>query len=148
MDNQSTRVTIMQILAFFGAANCIVVPFLFVAGQSPLWPLPGLYMVEIALLGLAGFLSVMKATPQSPKWMQLTWIVAGCLLAFVILGAWTIGLFLLPATVIFLFVGTLNGRQLAGELRSGLTFFFLAALVQARVILVVLWLEPVLRFGS
>ncbi len=123
------------LLAFVGAADCVVVPVLFGAGiqQQPFFPLPGLYFLEIALLGLVGLVS---ARQNPAGWGQsVPWGIAGVLRAFNVLGAWTIGLYLIPGTLAFLGVGWLltEGRQ---KVWRGLGVFLLAALAQGILMLV------------
>lgn len=123
------------ILAVVGAANCIVVPFFFVEGQSPLFPFPGLYLIEIALLGVLGLISIIVEQNEDSRWRVVPWAVAGILLAFVVLGAWTIGFFLIPATLAFLLAGVLGDRRLNRPLVNHAGVFLIAAIVQAAVML-------------
>lgn len=117
------------IAAVIGAINCAVVPMLFITGQQPLFPLPGLYFIEIMLLGLA----VLVATAVRPTaWSKpIPWIAAGILLAFVILGGFSIGFFLIPAFIAFLLVGLLADWQTGGNIGLHIGLCFVAAVVQA-----------------
>jgi len=125
----------LWLLAFAGVANCVFVPLLFAASmQLPFFLLPGLYFIEIAALGLLGVVSVVRAQSTPSGWLgNIPWITAGVLLAFNILGAWTIGLFLIPGTVSFLGVGFfLAERQ---KIWQGLGLFLVAAIAQAGLML-------------
>jgi hypothetical protein len=121
------------IVAFIGAINCVVVPSQF-SNQRPLFPFPGLYLIEIVLLGIL----VLAIVVLQPEWngreKQIPWIAAGILLAFVILGAWTIGFFLIPALIAFLLVGILADWGAGEAVRKHVGLFFLAAVVQAGLI--------------
>ncbi len=99
---------LVKALAVAGAANCVIVPLFFASMQQPLFPLPGLYLLEIALVGLAGLASLLPAASPENRWGWVPWAAAGVLLAFVILGAWTIGFFLIPAALAFLVAGVLT----------------------------------------
>ena len=109
------------VFAFAGAANCVFVPLLFVANlQQPLFPQPGLYFAEITASGLLGFASIVR---QRATW--LPWFLTGVLLVFNVLGAWSIGLWLLPATLCILGAGllvesTMSTFQKMGYLGVGL----------------------------
>jgi hypothetical protein len=132
---------IIGVIAFLGAVDCVVIPFLFVQGQSPIFPLPGLYFIEIALLGLLGVMSVSaSADPRSHEfvrtlWAEIPWGIAGVMLAFVILGAWSIGFFLIPAFLAFLIVGIWSYRRMGGSAVRHLGVLVLSAAIQATVML-------------
>jgi hypothetical protein len=140
--------TVEWVLALVGAVNCVVIPFFFSQNQDPLFPLPGLYLIEIALLGILGLVSIMRDQVQNASyWGAIPWLVAGGLLAFVILGAWTIGLFLMPAMVAFLIAGILAGRRQSRKLSPHIGLFVLAAVVQAGIMLGLLLLSPNVQWG-
>lgn len=75
------------------------------AGKSgpPVWPLPGLVLMDWAILGILGFLSAYWGRkPSSALWRKIAWVVAGALVPLVILGAFSIGLFVLVSLLFFL----------------------------------------------
>jgi hypothetical protein len=119
------------IAAVIGALNCAFIPLLFAPSQPQLFPLPGLYFIEIMVLGLL----VLVATAVRPAaWSKpIPWIAAGILLAFVIIGGFSIGFFLIPAFIAFLLVGLLAGWQTGGNIGKYIGLFFVAAVVQAGV---------------
>lgn len=123
------------LLAIVAVVNCIVVPFLFIQNQSTLFPLPGLYFIEIALSGVLGLISVVIEHDENSPWHMVPWIVAGILLAFVVLGVFSIGFFLIPATVAFLGVGILGDRRLDRRMVYHVGLFLVAAAVQATIML-------------
>ncbi|HLF90078.1 MAG TPA: hypothetical protein VI451_14110 [Anaerolineales bacterium] len=130
------RQKLAQILAFVGAAICVVIPLLFAFNQGgQLFPMPGLYFLEIALFGLIGLASVIGETFPIPQRRLAPWVAAGMLLAFNVLGIWTIGLFLLPGTISFLGAGFLSMSDSSPPILQGLGWFLLAAIVQAALIL-------------
>ena len=124
------------LLATVGVVNCIVVPFLFAQNQSDLFPLPGLYFIEIALSGVLGLISVVNEHHEDSRWQMIPWIVAGILLAFVLLGGFSIGFFLIPATVAFLGIGILGDRHSSRRMVYHAGFFLVAAAVQATIMLI------------
>ena len=124
------------LLAIVGVVNCVVVPFLFAQNQSDLFPLPGLYFIEIALSGVLGLISVVIEHHEDWRWRTVPWIVAGILLAFVVLGGFSIGFFLIPATIAFLGVGFLGDRHRSRRMVSHVGHFLIAAAVQATIMLI------------
>lgn len=92
------------IAVLIGAANCIVVSVAFWQGD---FPFPALYLIQIALLGLLVTVFVAERRRLSTRWNAFPWLVAGILLAFVILGGYSIGPFLIPAFLAFTIVGLL-----------------------------------------
>ncbi len=121
---------VINFLAVLGALDCILVPLLFTSGQQPLFPLPGLYLLEIGLAGSgACWLILQRRAPHAP------WIAGGILLAFVILGAWTIGFFLTPALLGFTGAGALWLGKPDKEMLRAFGIFMLAAILQAALML-------------
>ncbi len=124
------------LFAFVGAGDCVYVAVLFgMTLQQPLFPLPGLYFLEIVLLGLVGLVSTLQNRAEKTGWGQFApWGIAGILLTFNILGLWTIGLFLIPGTLSFLAAGMLQaeGKQQFGR---GLGTFFGGAILQLGLML-------------
>jgi len=117
--------------ALIGAVNCILVPAAFAPSQSTLFPLPGLYFVQILILGL-GVLAFVAGRPNvKPRWLALPWVAAGLVLAFVVLGGFSIGPFLIPAFLAFVATGVLVDLQTGGPMGRHLGYLLLAAVAQA-----------------
>ena len=106
------------IAALIGAVNCILVPLAFAQSQENIFPLPGLYFIEIALVGLLILAFVALRPGLGARWLALPWVAAGIILAFVFLGGFSIGFYLIPALVAFVVVGRLGDGQ-AGRARGG-----------------------------
>lgn len=135
-NNQSDRIVfLVRGLAVVAAINCVVVP-LFFAQQRPLFPLPGLYLIEIAVLGVLGLTGVLRVEPNSPFWRRVPWAAAGVLLAFVILGGFSIGFFLIPATIAFLLAGFLMNWLERGTVVQYIWLFLVAAVLQVTLMLI------------
>ena len=101
--------SVALVLAFIGvliASGGSLVVFIDQAGMSPgspVWPLPGLVLMDWTILGILGFLSAYGGrTPSSALWRKIAWVVAGALIPLVILGAFSIGLFVLVSLLFFL----------------------------------------------
>ena len=110
--------------AVIGAANCVIVPLLFAQPGGRDFPFPGLYFIEIVLLGVAVVLYV-----------ALRSAAAGIILAFVILGGFSIGYFLIPAFLAFTFVGVVADRQTGGPIARHFGLLLVAAIAQAAFML-------------
>ena len=83
------------ILGIAGALVCTAAAIMF-SSQDPLWPLPGLYLAKIGLAGLLALGAIAVGRNDSGLWAAVPWVASGIVLAFAILGAWTIGLFIAP----------------------------------------------------
>jgi hypothetical protein len=131
------------VLAILTALYCLIVIFLFAVSQisteSSLWPFPGLYFLEIILLASLGLISLAKNSPPGAHiWTSLPWIGAGGLLSFVILGAWTIGFFLIPPMFLSIGVGVIEDRRKKDNLPLHVILFLTAAFIQAAIVLLIL----------
>lgn len=119
--------------ALVGAINCILVPALFAQPGGMDFPFPGLYFIEIAALGVLvlGFIALRPRL--SLRWNALPWLAAGIVLAFVILGGFSIGPFLIPALLAFIATGILVDWQTGGAIARNVGLLFVAAVVQGAV---------------
>jgi hypothetical protein len=132
-----------------GALNCALVPIMFAISEVALqdgrvlaiWPLPLIYFIEIFFIGILGVIAMANIQKQpNPFWLGILWICSGILLAFVILGAWTIGFFLIPAMILFLLVGvTLNNRS-QGNIPLHLIYFVAVGIAQSTLVFLFLYI--------
>jgi len=121
--------------ALVGAVVCVLAPLLFAPQQDGLWPLPGLYLMQIALVGVLALVFVAAGWGLKAHWRWLPWAAAGILLAFVILGGFSIGPFLSPAFVAFALVGILVDWPDGGAMARHAGVLLVAAVAQAAVML-------------
>lgn len=143
MTNSTPKSNVLRPLewlaAIIGAFTCILVPAFFTQpGRT--FPLPGLYFIEIALLGVLVMLFVARRPRLSSRWLALPWIAAGIMLTFVILGAFSFGFFLIPALAAFVIVGFLADRQAGGPTAQHIGLLFVAGVIQAAVMLLAIQL--------
>lgn len=132
--NANARRLFEWVAALIGALNCVLVSITFAQLDQPMWPLPGLYLIEIALTGLVVAIYVaIRPRLEATGWNALPWLAAGFMLAFVILGGFSIGLFLIPALVAFIVTGLLIDFQTSGSTGAHIGLFFVAALIQGAV---------------
>ena len=137
-ENKSLRVE--WILSIFAGLNCILAVVLFAFFNNPnkitdfssQWPFPFIYFVEIITIGVIGIIAMVYLQRQEKSnWSAIFWICSGILLSFVILGAWTIGLFLLPAMVVYLVLGIRSDKRTGNDIPRHLIFFVAAGIAQA-----------------
>jgi len=121
--------------ALVGAVVCVLAPLLFAQQQNGLWPLPGLYFVQIALVGVLVLLFVAAGWGLKAGRRWLPWAAAGILLAFVILGGFSIGPFLLPAFAAFALLGILVDWPDDGAMARHAGVLLVAAVAQAALML-------------
>ncbi|MBN2500996.1 MAG: hypothetical protein JXB38_09490 [Anaerolineales bacterium] len=134
-------------LVVLGSANGVFIAFQFARYQLntgdrllSLLPLPGLYLLEIGLASILTLLAVWKIQrAESRQWQTVLWSMNGILLAFVILGAWTIGIPLAPSFLAFLIVDILLAGGDRRRLVRGFATLSAAGLIQAVIILILVW---------
>lgn len=96
------------LLAFTGALLAAGGALAFYTSQaslgSPVWPLPGLVLLDWAITGLSGFLGVYFSSrqPSAEDWRKWAWIASGALVPLVVLGALSIGLYVLASLLCLL----------------------------------------------
>jgi hypothetical protein len=134
-------------LVLTGAFLNSVIVVIFAVGQATtpgvsalenLYPLPLLYFIEIIGLSFLAILGLSAITPQSNRgrWTQLfPWIAAGGLLAFVLLGGFSIGFYLIPGMLTFIAAGILADRRLRRNLAGHAAILVVAAVVQVSIML-------------
>ena len=70
------------------------------------WPLPALVLIEVAILGLAGFSGVvLDNQQQSSRWGRVMWIACGGLTALAMIGAFGVSVVALLVVPALLFGG-------------------------------------------
>jgi hypothetical protein len=90
-----------------GGASSIWIPQ---ASSNPpgfsLWPMPALILIEVALLGVMGFLGIALEPQQlSTRWGFLVWIACGGLLGLSVLGEMSVSVIVLLAAPALAFGG-------------------------------------------
>lgn len=121
--------------AIAGAINTLVVPLLFAQPQGRDFPLPGIYFIQIALSGLLVIIYAAFRPRVSPVWGIVPWAAAGIILAFVILGGFSIGPYLVPALIAFLAVGILASMQTGAPVAQRFGIVLVAAVAQGATML-------------
>ncbi len=128
-----------QFLAVVGAAACLLISARIgqvVGATQPMWPLPGLYLVEMSIVGVLGLFGTLgNGSGRSSLRIGLTWAAVGILLAFVLMGAWSIGPFFSPVVLIFAIAAILSSRRQGQNMLLHAGISFLAAIAQAALML-------------
>ena len=131
-----------QFLAVVGVATCLLISARMgqvVSEMQPVWPLPGLYLVEMNIVSLLGLFGVVgNSSGRFSLRVGLTWAAAGILLAFAIMGAWSIGLFFLPVVLIFAVTAILSNRRQGQNMLLYVGISILAAMAQVALMWVVI----------
>ena len=111
------------------------------ASNSPsisLWPMPGLLLIEVALLGLVGFFGIVLEREQvSGHWGSLTWISCGALIALSAVGAMTVSVIVLLAVPSLAFGGAaiLADRHRGRKLLSGVRVLVVSGIANLGLLL-------------
>ncbi len=126
---------IISILSFFMAIYCIAVAWQFtdyyLDPQQSIWtlfPQPGIYLLEVALLGILAFVACVRG------WPNFLWVASGILSVLSILGMWSFGLLLIPPTLFYIFSAT----QLSKEktFKNNFSYFIFAAMAEGNLFLI------------
>ncbi len=128
------------ILASFGLAVCIWATVTFALRQvNELWPLPGLYFLEIILFAAAALASrVLDIGAVHSDYGLNTWLAGGILVAFVILGGFSIGPYLFPAMLAFWLGGAIGDIRQRRRILKHLSLALLAGILQAGLMLILI----------
>ena len=104
-DNQQTPISrgdfIGLVVAFVGGILCVIgAIWTYVSqvqfGASPMWPLPGLVLLDWVILGIIGFAAAYITFRKNVViWQQATWAISGAFIPLIILGGLSIGPFAL-----------------------------------------------------
>jgi hypothetical protein len=108
-------------------------------GTSPgdsIWPLPGLVLLDWAVLGVSGFVGLISADTGKIK-IELTWFTVGALLPLIFLGALSIGPLVLLSWIAFFVAVTLASAKNKAN-RLGYWKYLLAGIVANLALLFVL----------
>ena len=124
--------------AVIGAVNCVLVPLLFAQQGSSDFPFPFLYFAEIILVGAFVLIYVATRAGRKAQWRALPWVAAGIMLAFVILGGFSIGFFLIPAFLAFSITGILVDLQTGGAMARHFGLLVVAAVLQGGLMAIVI----------
>jgi hypothetical protein len=139
--------TLEKTLYILAGVNCIFISMTFAYSEvthsggriTSIFPLPGVYFIELIAIGILCFLAVFLLNNQSISiWSGISWICSGLLFAFIILGAWTIGFYLIPGMLMLLAVSIMIDKRTQGEIALHLIYFIAAGLSQGVLVFLTL----------
>ena len=103
-----------------------------VSQQQEMWPLPALYFLEVIAASLVGLWGIFQ---DDAPGSLLAWAVAGALVGFAFMGAWSVGFFYLPVAGLLGLAALWQDRQDWRRLPLHLGLALLAAVAQAALML-------------
>nr|MBI2905626.1 hypothetical protein [Chloroflexota bacterium] len=135
---KSTR-SLKQFLAIVAVGVCAIISALIwqaVSARQPMWPLPALYLLEMVALSLAAALGNAhdSATGGRAAWGG----GVGAVLAFVAMGAWSVGFLHIPVAVLLIITGILRNRRQRLNMAIHLGICAAAAVAQVALMLAVI----------
>jgi hypothetical protein len=133
--NSNTPQPLERFLACVGFATCGVITLAIwssMSAQQPMWPLPGLYFIELVLLSMVSAGMFLRSDRHRSA---VAWTVAGAFSGFVVIAAWSVGLFYLPVTILFGVSAIVSDRRGRRTLARQLALCVIAGLAQAVLML-------------
>ena len=132
---QATRQTTItspleRFLAILGAVVCLLITILFwwsISANQPMWPLPGLYFIEMLALSIVSAFIFVRGDPRN---QFITWGTAGVISAFSILGALSVGFFYLPVALIFAVISVTSAVRNKQPIPVHVGIFLIAGIAQ------------------
>lgn len=128
---------IERIAAGIGAAACLVLTiriWIAVAAQQNVWVFPALYFIEVVLLSAVCAIAFVLSWPSRTA---VAWAAWGALVAFSVLGAWTVGLYYMPLALPYLVLALASDLREKGPLVMHMGLGVLASLMQAAAMLAI-----------
>ena len=143
---QVARQTVMvspleQILAIMAAVVCLAITLVFwfsISSYQGMWPLPGLYFVEMVSLS---FISTFIFVRGDARGSLMTWVAAGVFSAFSFLGAASVGFFYLPVALMFSVISLTWDIRNKQNRPARLGIFLIAGIAQSTLMLAANWLH-------
>ena len=120
------------------AAVCVVltaVIWLSVSQQQEMWPLPALYLLEMAAASLVGLWGIFQGD-MAGSWAA--WVAAGAVFGFALIGGFSVGFFYLPVAGLLGLAALWQERKMWRRLPLHLGLALLAAVAQAALMLVLI----------
>lgn len=119
-----------RFLAILGAVVCLIITILFwlsVSTYQTMWPLPGLYFIEMVALSIISAFIFVRGDPRD---QFITWGAAGVITVFSILGALSVGFFYLPVALIFAVISVTSAVRNKQRITAYLGIFLIAGIAQ------------------
>jgi hypothetical protein len=134
-----TTHSLERILAIAGTVICLVVTVILwrsIGAQQSLWPFPGLYFLEMAVLSVV--CALLAFAGHNSLGQFITWVSVGIFFGFSILGAMSVGFFYLPVAVIFAVIAIRSDIKKKQHIAAHIGACLIAGIVQAVLMLAVI----------
>ena len=135
---------LQRYLAIIGMIICLVAVAIIwqaISAYQSMWPLPGLYFVEMIAACGVGMWSIWSIeSSQSLLRGFLVWVVVGILFAFIFMGAASVGFLFMPVAVLFAIAAILVDRRETRYQLHHMGVAVAAALIQAVLMVVIVQL--------
>ena len=134
------------VFSFFGALISIGGALLVFSsqaqiGMSQLWPLPGLVLIDWALLGLIGFIAAYLCFKGvSAKWLHVAWFITGTFIPLIILGAFSIGAGVLIVFLLFVVSTIILTIRRRGRLLASFGLLLLGSICNLGILFILITL--------
>lgn len=114
--------------------------------EESIFPLPGLILIDWAVIGVLGFISgIVAFDPHYQRLGRAVWIVVGALLPLMVLGALSIGPLVLASMLCFLVSAILVAVNNRTGLLTNLGYLFVGVIVNLVIILGLILLASLLN---
>ena len=136
--NMTTIHPVQRFLAILGALACLVITVAVwrsVSAYQGMWPLPGLYFIELLALAIFATFASLRGGPSG---RIITWAAVGILISFCILGAFSVGFLYLPVALIFAILAVSSTVRQKHAVSTSLAVCLIAGLAQAGLMLAVI----------
>jgi hypothetical protein len=126
----TTTHPVERFLAILGAIVCLIITIPIwwsISAQQTIWPLPGLYFIEMVALSIISAFTFFRGNPLDKF---ITWGTVGVIGAFSIVGAFSVGFFYLPVALIFGIISVISDVRNKQHILAHLGFCLLAGMAQ------------------
>jgi hypothetical protein len=137
-DPTTTAHPIERFLAIFGAIVCLVITIPIwwsISAQQTMWPLPGLYFIEMMTLSVVSAFTFFRGDLRS---RSITWGAVGVIGAFSIIGAFSVGFFYLPVALIFAIILVTSAVRNKQHILAHLGICLIAGIAQGILMLAII----------
>jgi hypothetical protein len=124
-----------RFLAIFAVVGCLILTIVLwvsISSYQAMWPLPGLYFLEIVILSIVSGFMAARGDPRAP---YLTWGTAGVIGVFSILAALSVGMFYFPVALLFAVLSVSSDVRNKKNIPAHLGVFLMAGIAQFALIL-------------
>jgi hypothetical protein len=106
-----------------------------ISAQQAMWPLPGLYFIEMLALSMISTFAFIRGKGSMKA---ITWGAVGVFIAFVILGAFSVGFFYLPVALIFAVISLTSDVRNKQPILAHLGICLITGIMQVALMLIAL----------